>query len=235
MTATATKVTTLKMTVNVPVDLQLKYIDVWPNDPDKDPAGKGYGASVALKGTVNGEEYRIYPKGFVNKTIEKLVNAGVIEDGHYQHDPAEKYSIPVKQGNIRIVNAQPAGERYANFDIQAVNGRAVLPAPKVRATVPNAKPPVPSHANVPNSELPEFLRDADKQDNADLRAKISDVSEEILQRRESFAAAQFDTVRIALEIIEPLYVKKGIGLTDDVVHKHAFELFKMWCDKGLVG
>src|SRR4051812_17946537 len=123
MTATATKTRTLQLTVNVPVDMDIKYIDVWPNDPSKDTKnGKGFGASVALKGEVDGESVRVYPKGFVNRTIEKLVNFGVIEDGHYEHDPAEHYSIPVKSGRVRIINAQPQGEKYPNFDILEVGG-----------------------------------------------------------------------------------------------------------------
>ncbi len=214
MTATATKTTTLKLTTNIPVDLDLKYIDVWPNDPSKNE-GKGYGASISLKGTVDGEDVRIYPKGFVNKTIEKLVNYGVVEDGHYEHDPAEQYSIPFQQGNIRIVNAKPAGERYENFDILAVSGKATVATAKPAArtiSLPIAPPKSPpSFANKPEAKLPEFLRDQEKQDAAELQKKIGfDVS--TIQNQLALYQALTEFI---VRDIAPIYEKGEVGMSPE--------------------
>jgi hypothetical protein len=203
--------TTYQLTVNVPVDFDLKYIDVWPNDPTKDKVnGKGFGASVSLKGFVAGEEVRVYPKGFVNRTIEKLVNAGVVDDGHYQHDPAEKYSIKVKQGKLQIVNAQPSGEKYANFDVLLVDGKPVQAKPKVKATAP-PKIPAPSHSNVPDDQLPDYLRDADAEDNAALEEKVG----VDLSAIQSKLAIYQGITEWYLANIPPLYEKAKIGCSPE--------------------
>lgn len=231
--ATAAKTSTLQLTVNEPIEMEVLYIDVWPNDPSKDLKNhKGFGASVALKGLVAGEEVRVYPKGFANKTIEKLVKFDVIEDGHYEHDPAEHYSIPVKTANVRLGNMLPKGERYVNFDILAVYGPVAPPATLPKAANPKSPP---SFANKPEADLPPYLRDQEQEDAAALTAKIEGETPKVPTKKEAYAAAQYESVRIALEVIVPLYEAKKIGMTDDVIHKHAFELFKTWCDKGLVG
>jgi hypothetical protein len=128
--------TTYKPTVNVPFHMTLKYIDVWPNDPSKDPKGKGYGASLALRGDINGEDSRVYPKGFLDANLRAMIDAGIIAVGTYSDDPTEKYSIPVKHADIVITLAQPAGERYANTTF-STNGTT-----PVQATKPNGKQPV---------------------------------------------------------------------------------------------
>lgn len=130
MPATVAKYTPM---VNVPFAMQLKYIDVWPNDTTKN-SGKGYGPSLALRGDIGGADSRVYPKGFCDANIDAMVNAGVIGVDDYDYDPTEKYSIPVKNGDIIITLSQPAGEKYAKTVFALANqitvGTSAQPAPR---------------------------------------------------------------------------------------------------------
>lgn len=139
--------TTYKPTINVPFHMTLKYVDVWPNDPSKDPRGKGYGASLALRGDINGEDCRVYPKGFLDANLNAMVNAGIIaapESGDFDYDPAEKYSVKVRHADIVVTLSQPAGEKYA-MTVFSTNGVApVQSTPK-----PTGKQPVNIGAPLP--------------------------------------------------------------------------------------
>jgi hypothetical protein len=104
--------------------------------------------------------------------------------------------------------------------------------PPAQAAPPKSAPF--SRASRPEAELPEFLRDADAQDKAELAAKIGEVPAG-LDKKASIAWAQKQSLAIVLEVYEPMFVAKNIGMTDDTVHKLSFELFKTWSDKGLVG
>src|SRR5258708_7816493 len=113
---------TLKLAPNVPVIMEVKFCDVYPNDPAKNN-GKGYGSSVSLRGFVDGEDVRVYPKGFTDRTLRTLISADVIELGTYDDDPEEKYSIPVLDGkNVQLLMEQPAGERYPAFVARNLSG-----------------------------------------------------------------------------------------------------------------
>jgi hypothetical protein len=91
-----------------------------------------------------------------------------------------------------------------------------------------------SHANKPEKDLPPYLRDAETEDNAELASKIApEKPNRPLQR--AYADAQKDAVKFVLDEVEPLFRNHEIGMTDDTVHKLAFELFKTWTDKGLIG
>src|SRR5258708_21630360 len=104
---------TLKLAPNVPVIMEVKFCDVYPNDPAKNN-GKGYGSSVSLRGFVDGEDVRVYPKGFTDRTLRTLISADVIELGTYYDDPEEKYSIPVLDGNdAQVFLFQPSGDGNA--------------------------------------------------------------------------------------------------------------------------
>ena len=124
-TTTATRGTpTVKLAPNVPLQMQIRFIDVWPNDPSKDPNGVGYGASLSLKGLINGEEGKCYPKGKLWAVLKALKAGGVIDPaGQYDEEPAEKYSIPVQTADVSLVLEQLAGQRYPEFRAVPVNGR----------------------------------------------------------------------------------------------------------------
>lgn len=121
--------TTLPMAPNVPITMTIKYIDVWPNDTTKNN-GKGYGPSLSLRGTVNGQDCRVYPKGFLDRNLQRLMQANVIEMGAYATDPEAKYSIPVLDGDeIQLVLEQPAGEKYPAFIARNPKLFAAVPKP----------------------------------------------------------------------------------------------------------
>lgn len=131
--------TTLPLAPNVPVAISLRYIDVWPNDMSKNN-GKGFGASLALTGTVDGQDRRVYPKGFLDRNLGVLAAAGVIAPSSYDHDPAKKYSIPVLTPHVVVCMEQPAGERWPSFVVRdarggqgAGDGRATSAAPAAPA------------------------------------------------------------------------------------------------------
>lgn len=76
-------------------------------------------------------------------------------------------------------------------------------------SAPQAAPPKspPSFANKPEAELPEFLRDQEKQDAAELAAKVG-VDLTGLQKNLALYKALTEW---ALREIAPLYVKSDIG------------------------
>lgn len=115
-------------TVNVPFVMQLKYIDLWPNDTTKNK-GKGYGPSLALRGDIGGVDSRVYPKGFADANIDAMVNAGIIAAIDYDYDPTERYSIDVKDGDITITLSQPAGEKYAKTVFSLTAQRSMVAPP----------------------------------------------------------------------------------------------------------
>jgi hypothetical protein len=128
------------MTVNVPVQMQIKYVDVYANDTTKN-AGKGYGSQVAVKGTINGSTETIYLKGFTDANLSQLQSAGVIASGSYDADPAQKYNIPVSgKSAVTLVLNQPAGQKYPKL---AITGDTPTPAPTSNGT-PKSTAPVAS-------------------------------------------------------------------------------------------
>lgn len=130
--------TTLQMAPNVPITMTIKYVDVWPNDTSKNN-GKGYGPSLALRGTVDGQDCRVYPKGFLDRNLQRLMQADVIELGSYATDPEAKYSIPVNDGeDIQLELEQPAGEKYPAF--VARNPKLFAIAPKPGRETPRPSP-----------------------------------------------------------------------------------------------
>lgn len=117
------------MAPNVPITMTIKYVDVWPNDTTKNN-GKGYGPSLSLRGTVNGQDCRVYPKGFLDRNLQRLMQANVIELGAYATDPEVKYSIPVLNGeDIQLELEQPAGEKYPAFIARNLKLFATPPKP----------------------------------------------------------------------------------------------------------
>ncbi len=127
------------LTVNVPVVVRPRFVDVWANDTSKN-SGKGYGSQVSMKGSINGKDELIYFKGFTNENIGQLVDAGVIAPTHYEHDPAEKYSIPViGKHEVTLVLEQPAGQKWPKMKItsgHATNGTPPIPSPTAATPAP---------------------------------------------------------------------------------------------------
>jgi hypothetical protein len=143
------------MTVNVPVPIRVKFVDVYANDTTKN-GGKGYGSQVAVKGDINGATETIYLKGFTDANLNQLQQAGVIAAGAYDADPAQKYNIPVSgKHEVTLVLEQPAGQRYPKLKISA-NGAAPPSPPAVqntsRSTVGNALEPEP-YGSLPGDEV----------------------------------------------------------------------------------
>jgi hypothetical protein len=158
--------TTLQMTVNKPMQAVIKYVNVWPNDTTKN-SGKGYGASLNLKGTFDGTpDASVYPKGFLNRNIQALVDAGVIEDGNYPHDPAERYSIPVVTSDVTLLLEQNAGEKYPTFKVlsdldRAREGDKVAKPTNGNGAAPKASAPkaeaYESPGRLPNEDFRELV------------------------------------------------------------------------------
>lgn len=124
-------------TVNVPFAMKIKYVDVWPNNTEQND-GKGYGASLSLRGDIDGADAKFYPKGFLDANLIGMANAGIIAGdaaAGSNLDPAEKYSIPVVNGDVTITLSQPAGERYAKTVFAtAKSGNGKPPAQATPAT-----------------------------------------------------------------------------------------------------
>jgi hypothetical protein len=128
------------MTVNVPVQMQIKYVDVYANDTTKN-AGKGYGSQVAVKGAINGSTETIYLKGFTDANLSQLQSAGVIASGAFDADPAQKYNIPViGKHDVALVLNQPAGQKYPKLQITPATP---IPTPASNGT-PKSTAPVAS-------------------------------------------------------------------------------------------
>lgn len=132
MATTQTKVT---LAPNIPIRMQVRYVDVFENDLTKN-GGKGYGASVRLKGTVNGEDAVCYPKGAAWAVLKALQAGGVVAPGEYDDDPAEKYSIPVANGDATLVLEHLPGDKYSNFKATAAGHGAPAPAPPTNGKAP---------------------------------------------------------------------------------------------------
>lgn len=132
MATTQTKVT---LAPNLPVRMQVRYVDVFENDLTKN-GGKGYGASVRLKGTVNGEDAVCYPKGAAWAVLKALQAGGVVAPGEYDDDPAEKYSIPVANGDATLVLEHLPGDKYSNFKATAALYGAPASAPPANGKAP---------------------------------------------------------------------------------------------------
>lgn len=107
--ATATK---FEMVINVPVTIDIKYIDIWP--PNQ------YGSQVSLKGIVEGETQTIYLKGKTWANLKALHSAGVIGDYDKAiEEPAEKVNVPVLNGEgVILTRRQLPGERYPNLVVE---------------------------------------------------------------------------------------------------------------------
>lgn len=78
-------------------------------------------------------------------------------------------------------------------------------APPVQAAPPKSPP---SFASKPEAELPPFLRDADKQDAAELHAKLAP---DVLATIETNLALYQALTEWTLREIEPLYRKADVG------------------------
>lgn len=125
MPDTKTKPAKYDMLTNVPVTVDIKYVDVWP---DKN----GYGSQVSVKGAIDGELQTIYLKGKSWANLKALAEAGVIA-GYSKEDeePAEKVNLPVVNGTgVTLCRRQGPGERFANLTVET-NGAS---KPKTNGT-----------------------------------------------------------------------------------------------------
>lgn len=213
----------VKMAPNVPVAMKIRFVDVWPNDPSKDPKGKGYGSQVSVKGEVGGErDTLIYLKGLTSVAIGQLESAGVIARSNYMHDPGAKYSIPVMSGDVTMVLDQPADERYPKLKITA-NGNG-KPAKK------NEKQEGLNVGKLPSDDDASFadsLVNADAEQAAELDAKINPDTAAIRENKR--AAVRTAHKRAFAHIVNeyvPFAIEKGVLITLEGVSALTFQLFK---------
>ena len=128
MGATATKSAKFEMTVNMPVVMDIRYVDVWP---DKN----GYGSQVSVKGAVHGETVTIYLKGKTWANLKALQAGGVI--GAYDksvEEPSEKVNLPVLHGHgVTLTRQQGPKDKYATLVVDhpgAPLAQSRAPAPE---------------------------------------------------------------------------------------------------------
>ena len=91
-------------------------------------------------------------------------------------------------------------------------------------------------ADEDNELMPEWMKGKWEEEAAEIMEKIGkdDKADPAVQARCRYAAAKLAAVRFSLTVLKAQYDTAGITLTDDVAHKHAYELWKMWCDRKMV-
>lgn len=144
-----------KFTTNVPVNCNIRFVDVRPGKPFNDPQ-KGpitLPAQVSIKGTFDGVETIAYLKGPVWKNIKALAAGGVIADDWAERtDELEgvtaSTSIPVVMGNVKATLAKGPKDKYENM----VFGNGAPAAPKRLSYEEAAKPSGPSRGVVPGMD-----------------------------------------------------------------------------------
>lgn len=116
-TATKAQSTKLSLAPNMPVVMDIRYVDVYPQ---KTVGAQVYGAQVSLKGVIDGASTIIYLPGKPWANLKALMLAGVI--GEYDssiEDPPEKVNVPVLNGSsVTLCRRQLAGERFATLVVE---------------------------------------------------------------------------------------------------------------------
>jgi len=216
-TATAVRGPIIKFDKNVPVRIDdAKYLDL---------VGGQYGPQVRVKGTINGQENAIaYLPGQVADVLTNLLVAGVILEApsHYP-DNDDRRGFALQRGETRsfsVTLSEVGGEKDTLIDVGgAASAPVAAPAPQPpRAASPKPAPAAPVTRSTAPTTTPT----------------LPDESDTRTAKRKDIATAQAMALDISCRLLIPLLRNQGIEPDADVVHKLAFELFKTWCDRGLV-
>lgn len=205
---------------NIPVEINdAKYLDL---------VGGKYGPQVRIKGTINGEENSLaYLPGSVADVLTALLVAGVITEAPAQYpEPEDKRGIMLQKGATRqftVTLSKRGGEKETI--IGTTTTPAAAPAPAIinrtihtpPAAAPVAAPLAPPPATTTTTTSAQATATPTPDD-----------------KRGLFAAAQYLALQTACKDLAPVFRQAGIEPDADTLHKLSFELFKTWCDRGLV-
>jgi len=214
-TATAVRGPIIKFDRNVPVRIDdAKYLDL---------VGGQYGPQVRVKGTINGQENAIaYLPGHVADVLTNLLVAGVILEApaHYP-DNDDRRGFALQRGETRsfsVTLSEVGGEKDTLIDVGGA-APVAAPAPQPpRAVSPKPAPAAPAPRPAAPTTAPSPVPDMDA----------------INTKRGNIATVQYFALRSVCTELLPVFREQGIEPDADTVHKLAFELFKTWCDRGLV-
>lgn len=234
-----------KFTTNVPVNCNIRFVDVRPGKPFNDPQ-KGpitLPAQVSIKGTFDGVETIAYLKGPVWKNIKALAAGGVIADDWAERtDELEgvtaSTSIPVVMGNVKATLAKGPKDKYENM----VFGNGAPAAPKRLSYEEAAKPSGPSRGalpfdeeSFPSAEYAQSIHGADEDAYSDPRPLPAFHKPPQTKAAETAPLAAKKAALFDEYMSLTALVRKHSGhTTDDAIQATTFSIFKMWKDGGLV-
>ena len=219
-TATAVRGPIIKFDKNVPVRIDdAKYLDL---------VGGQYGPQVRVKGTINGQENALtYLPGHVADVLTNLLVASVILEApsHYP-DNDDRRGFALQRGETRsfsVTLSEVGGEKDTLIDVGgAASAPVAAPAPRAA----NLKPaPMPMTGTGPVTTTP--TRPA-------APTTAPETRDPRLDKMDALVLTQRAALGFVLTGCVPMFRGQGIEPDADVVHKLAFELFKTWCDRGLV-
>jgi len=212
-TATAVRGPIIKFDRNVPVRIDdAKYLDL---------VGGQYGPQVRVKGTINGQENAIaYLPGHVADVLTNLLVAGVILEApaHYP-DNDDRRGFALQRGETRsfsVTLSEVGGEKDTLID---VGGAAPVAAPA----------PQPPRAAVPKPGAVPMVPPV-----VAVATTAPETRDPRLDKMDALVLTQRAALGFVLTGCVPMLREVGIEPDADTVHKLAFELFKTWCDRGLV-
>ena len=209
---------------NIPVEInEAKYLDL---------VGGKYGPQVRIKGTINGEENSLaYLPGSVADVLTALLVHGIIVEAPAQYpEPEDKRGIMLQRGATRqftVTLSKRGGEKETI--IGTTTTAAAAPAPAIiNRTIHTAPPAAPVAAPVAAPLTPP---PATTTTTTSAQAAATPTPDD---KRGLFAAAQYLALQTACKDLAPVFRQAGIEPDADTIHKLSFELFKTWCDRGLV-
>lgn len=134
----ADKAPAFAFTTNVPVNVDIRFVDVRPgklwNDPNKGQVKLP--AQVSIKGTLGGTETIAFLKGKVWVNVKALATAGVIApEWASKTDELEAVdkvtSLPVLHGKVTATLQKLAGDRWENMVFTPLGQSPALPPDRV--------------------------------------------------------------------------------------------------------
>lgn len=147
-----------------------------------------------------GEDRLYLPITSADRQLERLGLIEATADGDYSYGAVLGERLTFS----RVPSTKPGAKPFWNI-AKAGNGK-----PPVAKANP-AKTPIPSHANVPNKDLPDYLRDAEAEDNASLAAKVG-VDLSAIEKK---LAVYQGITEWYLKNIPPLYDAAKIGCSPE--------------------
>lgn len=151
-----------------------------------------YGEQVKF---VAGEDILFLPRASADRQLERIGFVGIASE---EYDGIVGQTLEFS----RTASSKPGAKPFWNIN-------PVKKAAPVK--VPSNKVPAPSHSNVPNKDLPEFLQDAETEDAAELSKKVGfDVSS--IQKELALYQALAEFV---VRDIAPIYEKGKVGMSPE--------------------